>query len=253
MTVGQSTQMRVFAGKKQGKGLWLLLSLLLLMSYGSGYATVVSQLPGNEKIIALTFVACETKTPSSVDQSIVSFLLREHIPFTIFVSGRFARRNAEELRTLADSGLVELENHSLNHVQHMERLSEEAVLREVVECEELITELSGRKPLFFRFPAGNYDQRTLRIVENLGYRVVHWSFASGDPDKHLSPQRLSAWVLGKARPGNILIFHVSGRAFSPGEALPDIVAQLRNQGVQFVRLDTVLTASGTTGGTPAER
>ena len=234
---------------------WLAISLgvLLLLQSGLCAGEVVRQLPGNEKIIALTFDACETKTPSFVDQSIVSFLLREHIPFTIFVSGRFARRNAEELRTLAGTGLVELENHSLNHVQHMERLSEEAVLREVVECEELITKLSGHKPLFFRFPAGNYDKRTLRIVENLGYRVVHWSFASGDPDKHLSPQRLSAWVLGKARPGNILIFHVNGRGYSTGEALPDIVAQLRNQGVQFVRLDTVLTASGTTGGAPAGR
>lgn len=238
-------QLRVFAGKRRGnEPWWLLLGLLLIVVPHGGHAAVISQLPGNDTIIVLTFDACETKTPSFLDEKIVSFLMGERIPFTIFVSGKFARRNGEALRALASSGLVELENHSLSHVQHMERLSAEAVVREVQACEALLTEIAGRRPLFFRFPAGNYDQRSLRIVEDLGYRVVHWSFASGDPDKQLSPQRLSAWVLGKARPGNILIFHVNGRGYSTGAALPQIVAELRNRGMQFARLDSVLHAAG---------
>lgn len=203
-------------------------------------AEVVTQLPGTEKLIALTFDACETKTPSFLDETTVSFLVRENIPFTIFASGKFARRNAEALRSLAASGLVAVENHSLRHIQHMERLAEDAIVREVIECERLLTEITGRKPQFFRFPAGNYDQKTLRIVEGLGYRVVHWSFASGDPDKRLGPDRLSRWVLGRARPGNILIFHINGRGYGTGEALPAIVAQLRARGMRFVRLDAVL-------------
>ena len=247
MMVGNITQMCAFAGKRRGHGPWWpLLCLLLLVAPHFGYAAVVRQLPGNDKVIALTFDACETKTPSFLDEKIVSFLMGERIPFTIFVSGKFARRNGEALRALASSGLVELENHSLSHVQHMERLSDEAIVREVQECEALLTELAGRRPLFFRFPAGNYDQRTLRIVENLGYRVVHWSFASGDPDKQLSPQRLSAGVLARVRPGNILIFHVNGRGYSTGAALPQIVAELRSRGMQFVRLDSVLSTAGNT-------
>jgi peptidoglycan-N-acetylglucosamine deacetylase len=228
--------------------------VFLVCVHGHSAAEVVTQLPGAEKVIALTFDACETKTPSFLDEQIVSFLLNESIPFTIFVSGKFARRNAKELRSLSGTGLVELENHSLNHSQHMERLGDDAVMREVVECEGLIAGIGGRKPLFFRFPAGNYDQKTLRIVEGLGYRVVHWSFASGDPDRSLSPQRLSAWVLGKARPGNILIFHINGRGYSTGEALPAIVEQLRRRGYRFVRLDAVLAAPGDTekpAGTPS--
>lgn len=244
--VGYAAQARGFAGQLQRLGYWWFVLSLLLVIPQFGQAAVISQLPGNDKVIALTFDACETKTPSFLDEKIVSFLMGERIPFTIFVSGKFARRNGEALRSLASTGLVELENHSLSHVQHMERLSDAAIVREVQECEALLTEIAGRRPLFFRFPAGNYDQRSLRIVENLGYRVVHWSFASGDPDKQLSPQRLSAWVLGRARPGNILIFHVNGRGYSTGAALPQIVAELRNRGMQFVRLDSVLSAAGNT-------
>ena len=203
---------------------------------------MVTQLPGAEKVVALTFDACETKTPSFLDETIASFLLSENIPFTVFASGKFARRNAEALRSLAASGLVAVENHSLNHRQHMERLGNDAVVHEVIDCERLLSEITGRKPRFFRFPAGNYDHKTLRVVEGLGYQVVHWSFASGDPDKRLGPQRLSQWVLGKVRPGNILIFHINGRGYSTGEALPEIVGQLRARGYRFVRLDALLVA-----------
>lgn len=218
----------------------MLAFVFLVCDQGDLGAEVVTQLPGTEPVIALTFDACETKTPSFLDETIVSFLVRENIPFTIFASGKFARRNAEALRSLVASGLVAVENHSLSHIQHMERLADDAVVREVIKCERLLTEITGRKPQFFRFPAGNYDQKTLRIVEGLGYRVVHWSFASGDPDKSLGPDRLSRWVLGKARPGNILIFHINGRGYGTGEALPAIVAQLRARGMRFVRLDAVL-------------
>lgn len=169
--------------------------IFLVLWYGHCAAEVVTRLPGESRTIALTFDACETRTPAFFDRKIVDYLLAEGIPFTVFISGKFARRNAEELRMLAGNPNVEIENHSLNHIQHMERLGEKEVVREVVEAERLLATITGRKPFFFRFPAGNYDQRTLDLVEGLGYRVVHWSFASGDPDKGLTPKRLTAWVL----------------------------------------------------------
>lgn len=216
------------------------IAVLVVFLQGLAGAEVVTRLPGTEPVIALTFDACETKTPSFFDEQIVSYLLSEQIPCTLFISGKFARRNAEELKALSRNPLIEVENHSLNHIQHMERLSDAQIRQEVVGCEELLAGITGRKPVFFRFPAGNYDQRSLRIVEGLGYRVVHWTFASGDPDKRVSPGWLTTWVLGKARQGNILIFHINGRGYSTGKALPAIVRQLRGKGYRFVRLRDVL-------------
>ena len=216
------------------------IAVLVVSLQGLAGAEVVTRLPGTEPVIALTFDACETKTPSFFDEQIVSYLLSEQIPCTLFISGKFARRNAEELKALSRNPLIEVENHSLNHIQHMERLSDAQIRQEVVGCEELLAGITGRKPVFFRFPAGNYDQRSLRIVEGLGYRVVHWTFASGDPDKRVTPGWLTTWVLGKARQGNILIFHINGRGYSTGKALPAIVRQLRGKGYRFVRLRDVL-------------
>ena len=58
-------------------------------------------------------------------------LNREKVPYTIFIGGKFIKRNQKELSELAKSELVEIESHAYNHVQHMERLSEKDIAKEV--------------------------------------------------------------------------------------------------------------------------
>jgi peptidoglycan/xylan/chitin deacetylase (PgdA/CDA1 family) len=119
----------------------------------------------------------------------------------------------------------------------MERLSDAQVMDEI--DDKVLYEITGKKTKFFRFPAGNYDARTLRLVE-AKYKVVHWTFPSGDPDKRISPQRLKAWVLSKTKPGSILLFHINGRGYSTGKALPKIVKELKSRRYEFVKLDDIL-------------
>lgn len=211
--------------------------LLVLLWYTFLKAEVITRLPTSEKVVAITLDACETKTPSYIDWKIVNYLLENRIPFTLFVNGKFLLRNWKELETLHRTGLVSIQNHSMNHYQHMERLDSETVVKEVLEAEKLIQKLTGKKPVYFRFPGGNYDQRTLRIVESLGYRVVHWTFPSGDPDRSITPERLARHVIQNTQPGAILIFHANGRGYSTGEALPVIVQELKRRGYRFVRLE----------------
>ena len=209
----------------------------------SGRAEVVTRLetPGKaDKVVALTFDACETRTPAFLDTSISDFLTARKIPFTVFACGRFARHNREALAALARLDLVEIENHSMNHDNHMERMDAATVRREVLDAETMLKGITGKRTRYFRFPAGNYDAPALATVESLGYRVVHWSFASGDPAKTLTPEMETAWVLEKTRPGGILIFHINGRGWSTGKALPGIVDTLESRGYRFARLDSVL-------------
>ncbi len=132
---------------------------------------------------------------------------------------------------------VEIGNHSLNHYSHMELLPEEKLRREVMAAEKLIKNITGRKAKYFRFPEGNCDGPSVEQVEKMRYKVVHWSFSSGDPDINITPERLTKWVVSKTKPGSILIFHINGRGFSTGEALPGIISALRRKGLKFVRLE----------------
>lgn len=205
------------------------------------FADVITRLPTTDKVIALTFDGCEgVGKPAYLDQQIVRVLEQERLPFTIFAGGLFAERNRADLTRLAQSPLVEIENHSQTHPQHMERLGPDAIVRQVREADAIIQSITGQIPKFFRFPAGNYDGPSLAQVEALDHRVVHWRFPSGDPTHGLTPDHLTDWVLSQTRPGDILIFHINGRAPATALALPKIIAGLKAKGYRFVRLDQAL-------------
>ena len=57
-------------------------------------ATVITHLVRSQKVVALTFDACEAGERMSLDQSIADILIKRQIPFTIFMGGRFARDNS---------------------------------------------------------------------------------------------------------------------------------------------------------------
>lgn len=204
-------------------------------------AEVIEALPaGGGKRVALTFDACESRTPAFLDEGIKDILVSRKIPFTIFVTGRFARHNGPALAALAKLDFVEMENHSMNHDNHMERMPDDAIRKELSDADDALYAATGRHSRYFRFPAGNYDARSLAVVERAGYKVVHWSFASGDPIRGLPPDRLAEWVLQKTRPGSILIFHINGRGWATAAALPGILDGLQAKGYVFTRLDAAL-------------
>lgn len=123
----------------------------------------------------------------------------------------------------------------------MENLNATAFQEEIASTEALLYKMLNVRTKYFRFPAGNYDEATLKTVEAMGYKVVHWSFASGDPDKHIDAPRLVKGVLQNAKAGNILIFHINGRGYATPKALPRIVERLQKKGYTFVRLDRALS------------
>lgn len=227
------------AGKMVMRLLFCFLAALLFAL--PAHAQVIERFTPQDKVVALTFDACEARNaPAFFDKPLLDYLEAEKLPFTIFATGLFARRNAAELARLAQSPLVEVENHSHDHPQHMERLSPEQVRAEIDDADAAIQAATGRKPVFFRFPAGNYDAATLAAVEATGHRVVHWRWPSGDPAKGLTPERLRDWVLSQVRPGDVLIFHINGRAPATHVALPQVVRELRRRGYAFARLDEVV-------------
>ncbi len=199
-----------------------------------------THLPIAGRYLAITFDACETITPSYFDRRILNFLIFNQIPSTMFISGKFAIRNKFVLAEISKYPFIEIENHSFNHPLHMERLSRDRIIYEVKETEKVIYDITGIKTKFFRFPGGNYNQRALAIVSSLGYRIIQWSFPSGDPDPRATAIKLYQWVTYKVRPGDILIFHINGRGWHTGEALPNIARFLKQNNYQFIKLEDAI-------------
>src|SRR5690349_4297130 len=160
-----------------------ILIILVAVLFGTATGEIVTRLPTREKVVALTFDGCESKTPAFLDRRIGEYIVEQQIPCSIFVGGKFAIRNRTELAELSKFEYIRLHNHSWSHFQHMETLRPDVFEKEISDTGQLIWEITGKKPDLFRFPAGNHDARSVKAVEDLGYKVVHWTFPSGDPDK----------------------------------------------------------------------
>jgi peptidoglycan/xylan/chitin deacetylase (PgdA/CDA1 family) len=205
---------------------------------------VITRLPTRAREVALTFDACEAVERAQLDHGITDFLVARRVPFTVFMGGRFARDNAADVRELAQHEFVSIENHSWSHPRDMRELDDERVRSEVRRAAAMIESTTGRRTTLFRFPGGNADDRTVGLVRALGYQVVHWRWAEGDPSPTVAADRLVDQTLARTRPGDILIFHVNGRGWHTAEALPRIVDGLAARGYRFVTVAEVLARDG---------
>ena len=197
-------------------------------------AGVITQLPTRERLVALTFDACQAGERMQLDHGITDFLVARRIPFTIFMGGRFARDNAADVRALARHRFVSIQNHSWSHPRDMRLIDDDRVRTEVQRAEAMLVHVTGHRPTLFRFPGGNADDRTVALVRALGYQIVQWRWAEGDPAPTVGADRLVAQTLERTRPGDILVFHVNGRGWHTAEALPRIVDGLAARGYRFV-------------------
>ncbi|MCX8083583.1 MAG: polysaccharide deacetylase family protein [Calditerrivibrio sp.] len=216
-----------------------LLFIFLIIPF-FGQSIIINHINTNEKIVAFTFDACETKTPATFDKGILNFILSKKLPVTIFVNGKFAIRNRDSIKELSSHPFISIQNHSFHHYLHMEKMKEKDIKDDLRMASEIIFNLTGKKDRFFRFPGGNYDNNSLTVVEKEGYKVVHWSFESGDPDKNMTKEKLISRVKGKVKPGSILIFHINGRGLHTAKALPEIINFLDEKGYRFVLLEDIL-------------
>ena len=202
----------------------------------SAVAGIVTRLPTRDRVVALSFDACQAVERVQLDRGIVDPLVARRIPFTIFAGGRFARDNAASLRELAGRGFVEIENHSWSHRRDMRLLEDAQIETEIRRAGAMLETVTGRRPTLFRFPGGNADERTVAVARALGYRVVHWRWAEGDSDPKVTADALVAQTLARTRAGDILIFHINGRGVHTAEALPRILDGLAARGYRFVTI-----------------
>ena len=118
-------------------------------------AGIITRLPTRERVVALTFDACQAGERMRLDHGITDFLVERRIPFTVFMGGRFARDNAADVRALAQHDFVSIQNHTWSHPRDLRLLDDDHVRAEVQRAETMLADLTGHRPTLFRFPGGN--------------------------------------------------------------------------------------------------
>lgn len=196
--------------------------------------------PRDAPRIALTFDACQDPDlPAGYDDALIQVLLDTHTPATLFLGGDWMRTHPEQTRFLAAQPLFELGNHGYAHIDFA-AATIEAMGPEIEEVQQTMWELVGRQPRVFRFPGGTYTAEALEVAAALGVRPIEWEVVSGDPDPDITAERMIPWVVNQVQNGSIIIMHMNGRGWHTAEALPAIIAQLKEQGFEFVTVSELL-------------
>jgi peptidoglycan/xylan/chitin deacetylase (PgdA/CDA1 family) len=199
----------------------------------------------SEPAVAITFDACATRTHvAGFDRNVFDVVKREGVPVTIFVSGRWVEAHADVMTELAGDPLVEFGDHSYDH-PHMSHLPVARIVEEIDQTEAALARY-GKRSVAFRPPFGEWSHRLVYVVQDLRLPTVTWDVVSGDPSARTTTDGMIRNVLGKARPGSIIIFHINGRGWKTAEALPAILRGLRERGFRFVPLSALMGSARTT-------
>jgi peptidoglycan/xylan/chitin deacetylase (PgdA/CDA1 family) len=189
--------------------------------------------------IALTFDACPRKERPEFSTEIVDDLQREHIPATFFVSGLWAEHCQEGIKRLAEVPYFEIGLHGYHHWKSSE-LTEQVIASEIERTRSTIVQMGYQPQPFFRPPYGDCPPKLVKVAKEVGVLTVMWDVVSGDPNPRNTAERLEHRVLNLTRNGSIVIMHVNNGGIWTAQALPAIVAGLRERGFQFVSVGQLL-------------
>jgi peptidoglycan/xylan/chitin deacetylase (PgdA/CDA1 family) len=183
----------------------------------------------NENAIALTF---DDGPKPGVTELLVNVLKQENIPATFFVIGRHAAAHPELVKLIADAGF-EIENHTYTHA-NLTLLMRASVERELLKTIAAVQAVTGKRMKYFRPPGGNLSAEVTQTAARWGLTPCMWT-VTADSLEYGNGNQLVEFVLKHAQPGGIIILH-NGR-MTTIEALPRIVAGLRQRGFSFATVD----------------
>ncbi len=187
--------------------------------------------------IALTFDAGASATPCP---SILKTLRDNGLHVTFFLTGKWCEKNPELVKEIAAEG-HEIGNHTYSHPD-LRKVSDEEIIEQLSKCDDLVKDLTGEstKP-YFRPPFGGRNKHVLEVAGEQGYTSVYWSLDCWDAfKKGITAEQIEKRVLDRIQGGDIVLMHCGSAATA--EALPDLIAKLRERGFEIVKVSE-LTSS----------
>ena len=186
------------------------------------------------RLIALTF----DDGPYPVYTPMLLDTLKDlRVPATFFLIGRDAIEWPELTRRIEAEG-HEVADHTYTH-PNLDQETDAQVRDEVLQGRDTLWALTHDPAVreYMRPPHGRYTERTLEVVQSLGYSVVLWTDDGGDW-RTLTPQEIEQHLLAHATAPEIVLLH-SGK-LATIQALPAIVDHFRKAGYRFVTVGELM-------------
>ncbi|RLL47068.1 polysaccharide deacetylase family protein [Oceanobacillus piezotolerans] len=166
-------------------------------------------------------------------------ILKEHdAPAIFFVNGMYleSEEGKEKLKKIHEMG-YEIGNHTYTHPT-LTDISEEQQREEIVKVNDLVEEITGERPRFFRAPHGLNTDYTKRVAEEEDMVLMNWTYGYDWEPEYQEPGALADIMVNTAylNDGANLLMH--DREWTK-EALDGIITGLREKGYTLVDPDLI--------------
>lgn len=76
----------------------------------------------------------------------------------------------DDVNEMAESGVIEIESHTVSH-SDLTKIGDEKLVRELRESQRIIKAKIGRSPQFLAYPYGNFNDKVVDVMKELGYKA----------------------------------------------------------------------------------
>jgi peptidoglycan/xylan/chitin deacetylase (PgdA/CDA1 family) len=161
------------------------------------------------------------------------------VPAAFFCIGTRVTAEQELTARISREGHL-LGNHTFNHSNLTNFFGPGRLRNELQTTQAAVAAAASTTPACFRPPMGLSNPFTFYVAKKLGLKVVGWTIRSLDT-RITEPERVVQRVVARLTPGAIILLHDGN---IPAERLvrtvKSLLAKLREQGYEVVRLDKLL-------------
>jgi len=195
------------------------------------YPSLTWRMRGDEKTIYLTFDdgPHETATPFVLDQ-----LKEYNAKASFFCIGKNVATHPGIYQRIRNEGHA-VGNHTYHHLNGW-KADDAVYLEDVKKAGNLI------ESNLFRPPYGRITRSQIKKLQTpnsrLHTKIIMWDVLSADFDTNLTPEACTGYVLYHTKPGSIVLFHDSEKAWPKmRETLPKVLAHFTREGYRFEAIE----------------
>ncbi len=201
--------------------------------------------PEDYKLIALTFddAPAFNSADSNYTRTIIDTLAEHDGKSTLFVIGQSVVKNGESLLKYALSKGFEIGNHGFTHTA-IGSLSSEECYNEIEDCSDIIEDISGKRPLFFRPPMLSVGDGLFEACSELKISpiLMGGSLNSLDYEPTTTADDIVNRIRKNAYDGSIVLLH--SKYAVTADAIKPLCKVLYDDGYRFCTLSELFYFKG---------
>lgn len=193
---------------------------------------VYQPIDNGKKYVALTF----DDGPGKYTKELVDLLVKNNVKASFFMVGQNIKNYKSSVKYAYDNGM-EICNHSQNH-KNLKNLSKEELEYEINSVDDMLEEITGQKPKYYRSPGGNQNDTVLSTIQK---PCILWNVDTRDWESR-DTEKIISKTLKEVDDGDIILMHEIYKTTL--DAVEPIIIKLKEKGYNFVTVTELYKIKG---------